>query len=346
MKWHLCTKNEAWDLVEFPVGRKPIGSKWVFKKKTNEEGKVEKYKARLVAKVIPRTDGCEDNISSRGFGRGNLHEATEGFAVKGKKELDSKPVKVPIHVGVKLSAEQCPKIQEEEEDMSRVPYESVVSSLMYAMVCTRPDIEHAVGVLSRFMSKPGKEHWTTVKQVFMYLCGTSDYGLCYQGRPELNRALDIHGFLDADWAGDLDQRRSISGYVFNLFGGAVSWMNKKQSVVVVSTTEAEYMEATHASKEAVWLQRLCSSMGLVQGAMRIDCDSQSEIFLEKNPAYHSKTKHIDVQYHFVRDMIEDKKVLLVKVDTLKNNVDALIKFVSSEKFSWGRETMGVSGLEI
>ena len=156
--------------------------------------------------------------------------------------------------------------------------------------------------------------------------------------------LDIRGFVDADWAGDLDQRRSTSGYVFNLFGGVVSWMSKKQSVVALSTTEAEYMVATHASKEVVWLQRLCSSMGLVQEAIRIDCDNQSVIFLAKNPAYHSKTKHIDVQYHFVRDTIEDKKVSLVKVDTLKNVADALTKYVSSKKFYWCRETMGISGL--
>jgi len=184
-----------------------------------------------------------------------------------------------------------------------------------------------------------------MKQVFRYLRGTSDYGLCYQGRPGFDRVLDIHGFVDVDWAEDLDQRRYRSGYVFNLFGGAVSWMSKKQSIVALSTTEAEYMAATHASKEAVWLQRLCSSMGLVQGAIRIDCDNQSGIFLAKNPAYHSKTKHIDVQYHFVRDMIEDKKVLLVKVDNLKNTMGALTKSVSSEKFSWCRETMGVAGLD-
>ena len=97
---------------------------------------------------------------------------------------DSKPMKVPILVGVKLFAEQCPKTQEEEEDMSHVPYASAVGSLMYAMVCTRPDITHVVGVLSRFMSKPGKEHWTRVKWVFRYLHGNSDYGLCYQGRPD------------------------------------------------------------------------------------------------------------------------------------------------------------------
>eukprot|EP00253_Pinus_taeda_P003817 PITA_03817 len=282
-------KNEAWDFVEFPVEQMDVKT---------------------------------------AFLHGHLEEEIyvkqpEGFVVKGKKELDSKPVKVTIPVGVRLSTEQCPKTQEEEEDMPHVPYASSIGSLMYAMVCTRPDIAHEVGVLSKFMSKPGKENWTAVKWVFRYLRGTTDYGLCYHGRPRLHRVLDIHGFVDADWAGDLDQRRSTSGYMFNLFGGVVSWVSKKQSVVALSTTEAEYMAATHASKDAVWFQRLCSSMGLVQGAIRIDCDSQSEIFLANNLAYDSKTKQIDVQYHFVRDMIKDKKMLLVKVDTLKNIADAL-----------------------
>jgi hypothetical protein len=178
--------------------------------------------------------------------------------------------------------------------MSHVPYASAVGSLMYAMVCTRPYIAHAVGVLSRYMSKPGKEHWTTVKRVFRYLRGTTSYGLFYQGRSRLDKVVDIHGFVDADWDGDLDCKRSTSGYVFNLFGGEISCMSKRQAVVALSTTEAQYMAATHASKEEVWLQRLCSGIGLVQQAVRLDCDSQSVIFLAKNPAYHSKTKHIDV----------------------------------------------------
>eukprot|EP00253_Pinus_taeda_P036579 PITA_36579 len=190
-------KNEAWDLVELLIGRKPIGNKWVFKKKTNAEGMVEKYKARLVAKGYSQVPGIDfGDIFSPvakvasiilllsivvafdfeveqmdvkiSFLHGDLEEEIymkqpEGFAVKGKKEL-------------------CPKTQEEEEDMSRVPYASVVNSLMYVMVCTRPDIAHPVGVLSRFMSKLGKEHWTTVKRVFRHF-GTSDYGFCYQGRP-------------------------------------------------------------------------------------------------------------------------------------------------------------------
>eukprot|EP00253_Pinus_taeda_P014841 PITA_14841 len=264
-------KNEAWDLVELSVGRKPIGSKRVFKKKTNVEGKEEKYKARLVEKGYSQVTGIDfgdifspiANVASirlllsvfvafdfevehmdvkTTFLHGDLEEEIymkqpEGFVVK----------------GVKLSIEQCHKTQEEEEDMSYVPYASAVGSMMYAMVCTRPYIAHAVGVLSRFMSTPRKEHWTTVKRVFRYLHGTSDYGLCYQGRPRLDGVLDICGFLDAELAGDLDQRRFTSGYVFNLFGGAVSWMSRKQSVVALPTTKEEYMAVTHASKETIWL---------------------------------------------------------------------------------------------
>jgi hypothetical protein len=111
---------------------------------------------------------------------------------------ECKSVKVLIPVGVKLSADQCPKTDEEEEDMSHVPYASAVGSLMYAMVYTRPYIAHAVGFLRRYMSKPGKENWTIVKRVFNYLCGTASYGLCYEGRSGLDRVVDIHGFVDAD----------------------------------------------------------------------------------------------------------------------------------------------------
>jgi hypothetical protein len=115
--------------------------------------------------------------------------------------------------------------------------------------------------------------------------------------------------------------------------------------VALSTIEDEYMEATHANKEAIWLQMFCLGIGLVQQAMRVDCDNQSAIFLEKNPTYHSKTKHIDVQYHFVRDMVEENKVLLEKVDTLKNVTDSLTKSVRTEKFSWCRVTMVIATLD-
>ena len=123
-------------------------------------------------------------------------------------------------------------------------------------------------------------------------------------------------------------------------------MRKRQVVVALSTTEAEYMAASHASKEAVWLQILCSGIGFLQKGVRLDCDIQSAIFLAKNPAYHAKTKHIDVQYHFVRDVVEDKKVLLEKVDTVKNVATSLTKYFSTGKFSWCRESMGIDALNL
>eukprot|EP00253_Pinus_taeda_P036046 PITA_36046 len=166
-------KNEAWDLVELPAGRKPIGNKWVFKKKTNAEGKVGKYKARLVAKGYSQVPGIDfsDIFSpiSKVTSIRLLLSIAATFDFK-----DSKSVKIPIPVGIKLSVEKCPKTQEKEEDMSHVPYASAVGSLMYVMVCTRLEIAHAMVVLSRFMSKPRKEHWTVVKRVFKYLHGTSD----------------------------------------------------------------------------------------------------------------------------------------------------------------------------
>jgi len=105
------------------------------------------------------------------------------------------------------------------------------------------------------------------------------------------------------------------------------------------------MTTTHARKEEIWLQRFCPGIGLVQLAVRIDCHSEREIFLAKNLDYHSKTKHIDIQYHFVRDMVEDKTMLLMKVDTLENFVDSLTKYVSTKKFSWCRGSMGIDALD-
>jgi hypothetical protein len=133
---------------------------------------------------------------------------------------------------------------------------------MYAMVCTRQDIAYAVGVLSSDMSKLGNEHLIAIKRVFRDLHGTTDYEIFYQGRPRTDKVLDIHGFVDVDWVRDLDHiistsgygtrdlndKRSTSGYVFNIFGVAIDWMSKRQVVVALSTTKVEYMATTHTCK--------------------------------------------------------------------------------------------------
>ncbi|XP_059076705.1 secreted RxLR effector protein 161-like [Cryptomeria japonica] len=136
---------------------------------------------------------------------------------------DCRHLVVPVLQGMKLSVEDCPK----SPSMTKVPYVSAVGSLMYAMVCMRLDIAQAVGVLSQFMANPGQVHWDVVKRVFKYLRGTSDYSLCFHGNPSGPRhSLSIHGYVDSNWAGDIDSRRSTSGYVFTMFGGAMNWMSK------------------------------------------------------------------------------------------------------------------------
>ena len=134
----------------------------------------------------------------------------------------SKLVDTPVEKGLTLKLDQFPKIDKEKEAMSNVPYASAVGSLIYAMLCTRPDICFAVGLVSRYQSNPGQAHWQAVKRITRYLRGTTDLVLCYQ-----DGDLKLRGYSDADWGGDLDESRSTSGYVFTLGGGAISWCSKK-----------------------------------------------------------------------------------------------------------------------
>ena len=128
--------------------------------------------------------------------------------------------------------------------MSKVPYSSAIESLMYAMMCTCPDICYAVRLISRFQSNPGIKHWMSVKRILRYLKGTTDYVLCYQGRD-----FQLIGYTDADWGGDLDQRKSTFGYAFLLNDCAISWGSKKQNCIALSTMEAEYVACSSANSE-------------------------------------------------------------------------------------------------
>ncbi|GKV37057.1 hypothetical protein SLEP1_g45126 [Rubroshorea leprosula] len=243
---------------------------------------------------------------------------------------EAKAVTTPLGAHFKLSSNLSPETEEEKKFMAHVPYASPVGSLMYAMVCTRLDISHAVSVVSRFMANPGKGHWEAVKWILRYLQGTIDVGLVYDR--SANPSGNVVGFVDSDFAGDLDKRRSTTGYVFTLLGCAISWKATLQSTVALSTTEVEYMAITEAIKEALWLKGLVSDLGVEKNEMMVFCDSQSAIHLTKNTMYHERTKHIQVRYYFVREVISNGDVLIEKISTDETPVDIMTKTVSGIKF--------------
>jgi hypothetical protein len=233
---------------------------------------------------------------------------------------EAKSISTPLGSHFKLTKDQSPKTDKEKVYMSKVPYASVIGSLMYAMVCTRPDIAHAVGVVSRYMSNPGKQHWEAVKWILRYLRGTSDMSLCFIGAD-----LKLQGYMDADLTGDVDSRKSTTGFVYTLRGTAVCWTSRLQKIVALSTTEAEYVAVTKAGKEMVWLQGFLDELGKKSEKGILHSDSQSAIFLAKNPAYHSRTKHIQLRYHFIRSLLESEQLLLEKIRGTKNPTDMLTK---------------------
>lgn len=243
----------------------------------------------------------------------------------------AKPVSVPLAPHFKLSALLSPQSDEEVQRMSRVPYSSAVGSMMYAMVCTRPDIAQAVSVVSRYMGNPGEEHWQAVKWILRYLKGTTNLGLVFDSSEGSSRG-GVIGYVDSDYAGDLDKRRSISGYIFTLFGGVISWKAVLQPTVALSTTEAEYMAVTEAVKEALWLKGLAVSLGLEDEVPTVFCDSQSAIHLTQNQMFHERTKHIDIRYHFVREYISNGEIVVTKVGTKDNPADMMTKPVPVHKF--------------
>nr|GEW63199.1 retrovirus-related Pol polyprotein from transposon TNT 1-94 [Tanacetum cinerariifolium] len=161
-----------------------------------------------------------------------------------------------IWLSLKSYVKKILQSEKERMKMSRVPYALAVESLMFAMICTRPNIVHAVGVVSRYMTEPGREHWEAVKRIFRYIKGTSDVALCFG-----DSDLIVKGYVDSDYAGDLDGSKSTAGYLFTLSGRTISWVSKLQLVVAMSTMEAEYVAVAQANKEAVWLKMLLEELG-------------------------------------------------------------------------------------
>jgi hypothetical protein len=250
---------------------------------------------------------------------------------------DCKPVATPLDHNVQLTVEMCPATEDEQAAMASVPYRSAVGSLMYAMCMTRPDIAVAVTTVSRYMSNPGSAHWTAVKRIFRYLRGTVDYVLRLSGDD-----LTLSGYCDADFAGNIDTRRSTAGFVFQLGSSPIAWSSRLMSTVALSTAEAEYMTVSNAAREALWLRALLRELGCEQSsATLLRSDNQSSIALVRNPVQHARTKHIDVQYHFARELAAAGVLHVEYCPTDQMVADIFTKALPTPKHRWCVTALGL-----
>lgn len=477
-------KNDVWDLVKLPPGRKTIGCKWVYKVKMNADGTPEKYKARLVAQGFAQKQGvdydetfcpvvrtesvrtvialsAQNNLKlhqmdiTTAFLNGELQEEAymkqpQGYVKNGNEDLvcrlkkslyglkqsprcwnfaldrhlkqfgfkqsnadpclyfggskemvlvavyvddiiiateedvtmreikdhisqkfeakdlgevksflgiqvhqttdeiwigqpaytrsvlekfgmcNSKPVATPVDSSTRLTYECGEKCDQQL-------YQAVVGTLLYLSVWTRPDIGYAVSSVAKFCADPRKEHWVAVKRILRYLKGTTNFGLSYT-RSDNSGCV---GFSDSDWAGDSNDRKSTSGYLFFIGSAPVSWRSKKQSCVALSSAEAEYVALACAAQEAMWLRQLLSEISGGAETILIYEDNQSAIQMAKNPQFHGRSKHIDIRYHFIRDVVNKKCVTLEYCPTDQMIADMLTKGLGKDKFSNLRTQAGI-----
>jgi hypothetical protein len=203
---------------------------------------------------------------------------------------------------------------------------------------TRPDICFVVNTLSQFLVEPIHVHLVSAKHVMRYLKGTLDCGLSYDGYHDFR----LSGYIDSDWAGSVSDRKSTSGCCFSLGSAMISWQSRKQSSIALSTTEAEYIVACSASCEAIWLRKLLTGLfDLEMESTMILCDNQSCINMTENPLFHDKSKHIEIRYHYIRDMVQRGAIKLQYVNTDEQVADVLTKPLSRVKFEHFRDKLGV-----
>lgn len=220
-------------------------------------------------------------------------------------------------------------------------YRRIVGSLRY-LTYTRPDIAYVVGVVSRFMENPTVKHQQAVKHILRYIRGTIDYGLVYANE---TNSRTLYGFSDSDLAGDVFDRRSTGGMCFYLNRSLISWSSQKQMVVALSSCEAEYMAATAAATQSIWLRGLMSEISRQPvGPVVLHIDNRSDIELMKNPVLHGRSKHIDVRFHFIRECIERGELIVKHVVTQEQRADILTKALGRVKFEEMRKMIGVEDL--
>ena len=233
---------------------------------------------------------------------------------------NANPVKNPASTCVKLD-----DLSVEEDKPADVPYQEAIGALLYVVQGTRPDIAYIVGALSRYNQNPKIGHWNAVKRVYRYLKGTMNYSIKY------TKDGVLYGYTDSDYASDKD-RKSISGNVFLMNGGPVSWCSRKQKIVAMSSTEAEYVALGAAVQEALWLKQIIQEVEGDTQTVKIYCDNKSTINLSEQEVLQQRTKHIDIRYKFVKHYVSENSIKLQFVGTNENIADIFTKPTTAEKF--------------
>ena len=226
---------------------------------------------------------------------------------------DSKPVATPL---------DHTKLTRSDVASTDFPYREAVGSIMYLVLGTRPDLGFAIGYLSRFQETPDEEHATAIKRVLRYIRGTTEYQLHYHRN---DSQPPLKGFVDSDWASDIVDRKSTSGFLFKVYGNLVQWSSRKQPLVALSTTESEYVAACTATQEATWFIKILEHMQVpLTLPISLMEDNQGCIFVAKNSET-KRSKHIDTKWHFLRECVNEKKIILEYVPTQFQEADLLTK---------------------
>lgn len=247
-----------------------------------------------------------------------------------------KGISTPFDTNQKLCLSGAPDSR--DSTVVDVDYRQALGSLMYLMTATRPDLAYSVGILSRYCNEPRLAHWNAVKRVFRYIKETTTLGIKYHA----NKINSLVCWSDSDYAADLGTRKSISGYVITYCGGPVIWKSSKQSTVATSTCEAEFVAASTASKELIWLQQLASEMNIkISKPSCMFIDNQGAIKTITNNQVNSKSKHIDIKYMFIRELSQLKLITPIYIDSKSQLADIFTKAVSKDQFIILRKKLSI-----
>ncbi|XP_062014739.1 secreted RxLR effector protein 161-like [Rosa rugosa] len=244
--------------------------------------------------------------------------------------------------GDKLTKLETPMTELEREEMKNKPYSRLVGSLMYAQVCTRPDLAFAVGMLARFQSNPGNAHWIAGKKVLRYLQKTKNHMLVYR-RVE---NLEVAGYTDSDFAGNFpSSKKSTSGYVFVLAGGAVAWKSVKQTITATSTMQAEFIAIYEGVCQGLWLKNFLLQTkvvdSIISGPLKFFCDNTAAVYFTKNNKRSTNSKHIDLKYYSVRERVKHRELEVANVGTLSQLADPFTKALPIVAFQKHIKSIGV-----